>query len=205
MRPLVPVSEILEQDRPQLDEPQRRLATGDDGVHAGAIAVVRTDATVAVTVEGGRIAAGPAIALARDEIDERGFLGLLHGLPPFATLGAHKRGGLGDLPGGRTRSGIGGLAQYRRPSSVGQEGSWVWRANPTIVPQCENGPRRLRRLARDEVDRKGAELVDDGVDTSDRIALQRTRPGRRAEAVDPLVGGHAQHPEHVARVGDEDR
>jgi len=130
--------EILEQDRAQLDEPQRGLASGDDGVHAGAIAVVGTDTTVAVTVEGGRIAAVPAIALARDEIDERGFLGLLHGLPPIATLGAHKRGGLGDLPGGRTRSGIGGLAQYRRPNTTGQEGSWVYGPKSAIVPQCES-------------------------------------------------------------------
>jgi len=34
--------------------------------------------TVAVTVESGRIAAGSAITLAGDEIDERSFLGLLH-------------------------------------------------------------------------------------------------------------------------------
>ena len=51
----------------QLDEPQRRLASGDDGVHAGAVAVVRTDATIAVAVQSSRVAAGPAIALARDE------------------------------------------------------------------------------------------------------------------------------------------
>ena len=91
-RPLVPGLEILEQDRAQLDEPQRRLASGDDGVHAGAIAVVGTHATIAVTVESGRIAAVPAIALARDEIDECGILGLLHGLPPIATLGTSGAG-----------------------------------------------------------------------------------------------------------------
>jgi hypothetical protein len=36
-------------------------------------------AAVSVTVEGGCIAAGPTITFAGDEIDERGFLGLLHG------------------------------------------------------------------------------------------------------------------------------
>ena len=54
------------------------LAPGDDGVHAGAVAVVGADAAVAVAVEGGGIAAGPAVPLAGDEIDERRFLGLLH-------------------------------------------------------------------------------------------------------------------------------
>ena len=78
---LVPGLQILEQDGAQLDEPERRLATGDDGVDAGAIAVVGTDTTVAVTVESGRIAAGSAITLAGDEIDEGCFLSLLHGLP----------------------------------------------------------------------------------------------------------------------------
>ena len=43
--------------RPQLDEPQRRLASGDDGVHAGTVAVVGADAAVAVAIEGRSIAA----------------------------------------------------------------------------------------------------------------------------------------------------
>jgi hypothetical protein len=96
-RPLVPALEILEQDGAQLDEAQRGLAPGDDGVHAGAVAVVRTHATVAVTVEGSGITAVPAIALARDEIDERGILGLLQRTPSICGAG-HERGGLGDLP-----------------------------------------------------------------------------------------------------------
>ncbi len=120
---LVPGLQILEQDRTQLDEPQSRLAPSDDGVHAGAVAVVRTDAAVAVTVESSRVAAGPAIALARDEIDERGILGLLQQTPSIHDAG-HERGwGLGDLPGGRERSRIGGLAQYRRPTPQRQGGS----------------------------------------------------------------------------------
>jgi hypothetical protein len=96
-RPLVPGLEILEQDRPQLDEPKGRLAPCDDGVHAGTVGVVRAHAAVAVTVEGRCIAARAAISLARDQIDERGVLGLLHGLPPVAALG-HKRAGLGADP-----------------------------------------------------------------------------------------------------------
>ena len=91
-RPLVPSLEILEQDRSQLDEPQGGLAPGDDGVHAGTVAVVGTDATVAVTVEGSRITAVPAIALTRDEIDERDILGLLQRTPSICNAG-HERGG----------------------------------------------------------------------------------------------------------------
>lgn len=99
-RPLVPGLEILEQDGPQLDEPKRGLAPGDDGVHTGAVAVMRAHATVAVTVEGRRITAGPAIALARDEIDERGILGLLQRTPSIHGAG-HERGGAGRPAGGR--------------------------------------------------------------------------------------------------------
>jgi hypothetical protein len=75
---LVPDLEILEQDWPELNQSQGGLAPGDDGVHAGAIAVVGADAAVAVTVERGGIAARAAIALAGDQIDKRRFLGLLH-------------------------------------------------------------------------------------------------------------------------------
>ena len=78
---LVPALQILEQDGAQLDEPERRLATGDDGVDARAVAVVGTDAAIAVAVERCRVAARPAVALTGDQIDERGFLGLLRGLP----------------------------------------------------------------------------------------------------------------------------
>jgi hypothetical protein len=84
---LVPDPQILEQDWPQLDESKGRLASGDDGVHAGTVAVVRTDATVAVAVQRSRITAGPTVTLAGDEIDERCFLGLLHGLPLSVRAG----------------------------------------------------------------------------------------------------------------------
>ena len=80
---LVPDPQILEQDWPQLDEPQRRLASGDDGVDAGTVSVVGADATVAVAIERRGVAAGPAVTLAGNEIDERRFLGLLHGLPLY--------------------------------------------------------------------------------------------------------------------------
>ena len=78
---LVPGLQILEQDRAQLDEAQRSLASGDDGVHAGTISVVGADAAVAVTVECRGVTARPAVSLAGDEIDERCFLSLLHRLP----------------------------------------------------------------------------------------------------------------------------
>jgi hypothetical protein len=69
----------LQEDRTELDQPKGGLAPGDDGVHAGTIAVVGADAAVAITVERGRVAAVPTIPFAGDEIDERDFLGLLHG------------------------------------------------------------------------------------------------------------------------------
>ncbi len=62
--------EVLEQNRAELNKAQGRLAPGDDGVHAGAVAVGGADAAIAVTVEGRGVAAIPAIALAGDEIDE---------------------------------------------------------------------------------------------------------------------------------------
>jgi len=61
---------FLEQDRTELDEAQGALAPGDDGVHAGTIAVVGTNAAVAVAVQRSRVAAVPAIAFTGDEIDE---------------------------------------------------------------------------------------------------------------------------------------
>ena len=78
---LVPGLQILEQDGAQLDQAQRGLASGDDGVYARTVGVMRADATVPIAVEGRGVAAVPAVALAGDEIDERCFLGLLHGLP----------------------------------------------------------------------------------------------------------------------------
>jgi hypothetical protein len=77
-RPSVPDLEILEQDRTELDESEGRLAPGDDGVHAGAVAVVGADPAVAIAVQGGRVAAGPAVTFAGDEINEGRFLSLLH-------------------------------------------------------------------------------------------------------------------------------
>ena len=62
--------EVLEQDRTELDQAQGRLAPSDDGVHAGAVAVVGADTAIPVTVESCRVTAGPAVALTRDEIDE---------------------------------------------------------------------------------------------------------------------------------------
>jgi hypothetical protein len=84
-RPLIPALEILEQERTQLDEPQGRLASRDDGVDAGTVAVVGAHAAIAVTVQGRSVAAGTAIALAGDQIDERGILGLLHGPSLYTT------------------------------------------------------------------------------------------------------------------------
>ena len=88
---LVPGLQILEQDRAQLDEAQRGLASGDDGVHAGAVTIVRADPAVAVAIEGCRVTARSAVTLTGDEIDERCFLSLLHGLP-FSVVGKGRTG-----------------------------------------------------------------------------------------------------------------
>src|SRR5688500_760452 len=135
---LVPDLEILEQQRPQLDEPQGRLAPRDDGVHAGTVAVVRAHAAVSVAIQRRSVAARATVALACDEIDERGILGLLHGLSlSFNTLG-HERCGLGatclgaTCVGARVASGRQVLAQYTRPTFQRQEGT-LRRAAPRDV------------------------------------------------------------------------
>jgi hypothetical protein len=118
-RPSVSDLEILEQDRTELDESESRLAPGDDGVHAGAVAVVGTHAAIAIAVEGRRVAAASAIALAGDQIDEGRFLSLLHdSLSPHG--GGHTGLGRGDVLGATrgARSGIarsiGGLFLYAK-------------------------------------------------------------------------------------------
>jgi hypothetical protein len=105
-RPSVSSLEILEQDRTELDESESRLAPGDDGVHAWTVSVVGTDATVAITVEGGGVAAGAAVSFTGDEIDEGRFLGLLHESLTSRLIGL--------VGGGARRSGAGN-ALWRLP------------------------------------------------------------------------------------------
>ena len=122
---LVPDLQILEQDRAQLDEAQGGLASGDDGVHARAVAVVRADAAVAVAVEGCGVAARPAVTLAGDQIDERCFLGLLHGLPfSVAGQGANGTGADGVAgPGGPRIDGFWHSIRGQSPSAKREIGS----------------------------------------------------------------------------------
>ena len=68
---LAPCSQVLEQHGPELDDLERGLAAGDDGVHTGTIRIVRADPAVAVAVEPGGVAAGPTVALTRDQVGER--------------------------------------------------------------------------------------------------------------------------------------
>jgi hypothetical protein len=98
---LVAGLEILEQDRTELDEAQGRLAPGDDGVHAWTVSVVGTDAAVAITVEGGGVAAGAAVSFTGDEIDEGRFLSLLHESLTSRLIGL--------VGGGARRSGAGSV------------------------------------------------------------------------------------------------
>ena len=60
----------LEQDRTELDDAQRSLAPGDDGVDTRTVSVVRTYSAVAIAVERHGIATATTFALARNEIDE---------------------------------------------------------------------------------------------------------------------------------------
>jgi hypothetical protein len=120
---LVPDPQILEQDWPQLDESQGRLASGDDGVHAGTVAVMGADAAVAVAIEGSGVAAGSAVTLAGDEIDERCFLGLLHGLPLFVR-GQGERGlGALTVPGARAAQNGGFWHSIRGQSPIAKGGN----------------------------------------------------------------------------------
>jgi len=126
---LVPDLEILEQQRSQLDEPQGRLAPRDDGVHAGTVAVVRAHAAVSVAIQRRSVAARATVALACDEIDERGVFGLLHGLSLSGNTLGHERCGLGatcwgTCVGALVASGRQVLAQYTRPIPGRQEGTF---------------------------------------------------------------------------------
>ncbi len=94
---LVAHPEVLKQDGSELDQPKGRLAPGDDGVHAGTVAVVGADTAVAVTVEGRSVTACSAVAFAGDEIDEGRFFGLLQHAPLFVQGGFRA----GDRDGGR--------------------------------------------------------------------------------------------------------
>ena len=60
----------LEQDRTELDDAQRSLAPGDDGVDTRTVSVVWADSAVAVAIERHGIAAITALALTRDQIHE---------------------------------------------------------------------------------------------------------------------------------------
>jgi hypothetical protein len=125
-RPSVSDLEILEQDRTELDEAEGRLAPGDDGVHAGTVAVVGADAAVAVAIEGGRVAARSAVAFTGDQIDEGRFLNLLHdSLFPY---GRRHRAWRGDVLEVHAGGACGGFGEYRWPTRLRQEGKRCPRA-----------------------------------------------------------------------------
>jgi hypothetical protein len=93
-------SHVLEEDRPELDEPQGSLAPGDDGVHTGAVRVVVADTAIPIAVQRHGVTAIPAVPLTGDEINEGGISDLLH-----HTL-MHCSGdiGPGEIPWGRELS-----------------------------------------------------------------------------------------------------
>ena len=127
--------EVLQQDRTELDEAHGRLAPGDDGVHAGAIAVVGADSAVAGTVEGCGVAARATVTLTCDEIDERRFLGLLQ-LVPLSELGqglgAQRVRGFRDPD--RSSGPAGVSPEYTAWIPYGQEGEPMFSEFGPIVP-----------------------------------------------------------------------
>jgi len=135
--PLTASLDILEEDRTELDDPQGGLAPGDDGVHAGAVAVVRADAAVAVAIERRGVTARPAVSLAGDQINERLFLGLLHGLP-LSWAGEGCGAATRRLKRTRFRASSGSPAPY--PAGLGP----VYRRKPVsprgkVRDSCPNG------------------------------------------------------------------
>jgi hypothetical protein len=156
---LVPGLQILQQDRAQLDESQRALASGDDGVHAGTVGIVRADPAIAITVECRGVAARAAVALAGDQIDERCFLGLLHGLPfCVAGRGANGTGRFALMgPGGRSATGFGTVygAKPLPPRGKSSDGTRI---------QPVAGPPGSGAATEDEVLRQRAEFVERRVD-----------------------------------------
>jgi len=170
---LTPALQILEQDGSQLDEPQGRLAPGDDGVHARTVAVVRAHATVAVAVERGRVAARPTVSLAGDEIDERDFLGLLHGLPSL-WCGRGWNGAWTRCAGGSGGPERRVLAQYTGPKPYRQEGNPVELADSRHL-MLKPG---LRFAADQKVVGERPELVNRGIDATAQIVFDRTGPRR---------------------------
>jgi hypothetical protein len=145
-RPSVSDLEILEQDRTELDQSEGRLAPGDDGVHAGTVAVVGADAAVAVAIEGRCIAAGAAVAFAGDEIHKGAFLGLLHAfLFPHTATGTRAWAGATfwvDAGGAGVSGSICGLFPYAKREKCLAE-------HESCVP--EPGSRRCGRHARAHV------------------------------------------------------
>ena len=206
---LVPDLQILEQDRPQLDEPQGRLASGDDGVHAGTVAVVGADAAVAVAIERGGVAARPAVTLTGDQIDER-LLPRPASRTPSLCCGRRVERGLG------TKDVCRGLG---RPRTAGF--GTVYGANP-LSPRgksraaCDASRRIGAPGRRGRASQRRSPPVDEVVRRARRARGSSRRPGRarspsmglvrvgEPQAVMPASARHPQHPQHVRSVGHED-
>ena len=179
--------QVVEQDRSELDQPQGRFAPGDDGVHAGTVAVVRADAAVAVAVERGGIAARAAIALAGNQIDKRRFLGLLH---ISLSLSGAKSGWARDVgawPSATlTNAGAGFCGSIRgdvQPAKRENRG----------VPR-DRAPGWLWARSGQEIEGERPDLVAGRPDLVDEVVLDGARRGRGPVGVDALVAGDPEAP-----------
>ena len=192
---LVPLPEVLEQDGAELDESKGSLTPGDDGVHAGTVAVVGTDATVSVTVEGGGVATVSTISLAGDQINKGRFLGLLHGSLSLVGQGRtgvlHGGSGRGD-PDRSTPQGFCQSIGSELPHAKGRNGKNRSRFRPgraspgrpasasrTLVSASAGVGRELPRgrLACQEVEAQCRQLVGRCIKPPGRIAFDDA--GRR--------------------------
>ncbi len=150
--PLGAAPGILQEDRPKLDETQSALASGDNGVHAGAVDVVSTHSAVTVAVQGGGIAAVPAIPFTGDEIHELGFLGLLHKLPHSCPSLVGRADGWDGAPR-RARATCNGLRHRSREGegldpSIGRGCAQSKGLDRVSRPKCARNPAFGRDAAR---------------------------------------------------------
>jgi hypothetical protein len=180
---LVPGLEILEQDRAQLDEPQRRLASGDDGVHAGAVAVVGANATVAIAIEGGSVTAIPAVPFTGDQIDEGGIFGLLQWTPSLyvagtGVVGSDRSGGSGDPAATGFWHSIRGQSPLAKGVLFHVPTGTRARPAKSVSAGRHGASCGLGRLEGDGVGDEGAKLMDDGIGDGHRVAHDRARGGR---------------------------
>ena len=148
--------QILEQHRPQLDDLERGLAPGDDGVHTRTIRVVRAHPAVSIAVEPGSVTAGSAVPFAGDQVRERRIADIrvcrrrvrLHKLPlpPLVRVSAMGRRAYPD-PAPPARLSPDGPSEYREAVRNATRGAGENRLHVSLRPGgCAAGCERSARV-----------------------------------------------------------